>query len=60
MELFKSITSFPNLKFSSARIENEFIQQIRIADNPQVKAVMAGYDPVCSCRIEVKLFPEVI
>lgn len=56
VELFKSITSFPNLKFSSARIENEFIQQIRIADNPQVKAVMAGYDPVCSVGLN-KAFP---
>ena len=43
-------------KFSSARIENEFIQQIRIADNPQVKAVMAGYDPVCSVGLN-KAFP---
>ena len=56
VELFKSITSFPNLQFSSARIENEFIQQIRIADNPQVKAVMAGYDPVCSVGLN-KAFP---
>lgn len=56
VELFKSITSFPNLKFSSARIEKEFIQQIRIADNPQVKAVMAGYDPVCSVGLN-KAFP---
>ena len=54
--LYRWVTNFPNLTKASEKIEQEFIKQIKNADNSMVKAVIAGYDPVCSVGLR-KAFP---
>ena len=56
IELYKILTSFPYLSVTSGKIEQEFIKQIKYADNSYARAVMAGYDPVCSVGLQ-RAFP---
>ena len=58
-EYFEKFTGFPDLDAVSAKIENEFINQVnqaaqRVASG--VKIIAAGYDPTCSVGLR-RAFP---